>query len=162
MCPMTVYCHSSVGATGESLCSFGVFCLFCCSYMSCLHACSMMLLHPLFSYYADQMNRKSQYKWCAIIFVKKSYVKLESFNSPVAGSTKQQCWHIMDIFSCCLLELVSMVSYVPQESDPVVAKLYDSTEEGMKVTRNKGDKFCAVFRRIQDPLLTVNTLDNNT
>lgn len=35
--------------------------------------------------------------------------------------------------------------------DPVVEKLYQSTEEGQKVTRNKGVKLVAVFRRIQDP-----------
>ena len=33
--------------------------------------------------------------------------------------------------------------------DPVVAKLYESTEEGQKVTRNDGEKWCAVFRRVQ-------------
>lgn len=36
-----------------------------------------------------------------------------------------------------------------QDSDPVVEKLYESSEEGLKVTRNKGDKFVAVFRRIK-------------
>ncbi|PSN35443.1 hypothetical protein C0J52_22995 [Blattella germanica] len=39
-------------------------------------------------------------------------------------------------------------------SDPIVEKLYDSSEEGQKVTRNKGDKFLAVFRRIPDPYET--------
>ncbi|XP_046478128.1 tRNA (guanine-N(7)-)-methyltransferase isoform X4 [Neodiprion pinetum] len=38
-------------------------------------------------------------------------------------------------------------------SDPIVAKLYESTEEGQKVTRNKGNKFPAVFRRIPDPFV---------
>lgn len=37
-----------------------------------------------------------------------------------------------------------------QDTDPIVPKLYESTEEGQKVTRNKGDKFLAVFRRIPD------------
>ena len=40
------------------------------------------------------------------------------------------------------------------EADPVVAKLYESTEEGQKVTRlaRFGDsKWCAVFKRIPDP-----------
>ena len=36
----------------------------------------------------------------------------------------------------------------------MVEKLYESTEEGKKVTRNKGDKFPAVFRRIEDPALS--------
>lgn len=35
--------------------------------------------------------------------------------------------------------------------DVVVEKLYTSTEEGQKVTRNKGDKFLAVFKRVSDP-----------
>lgn len=38
--------------------------------------------------------------------------------------------------------------------DPVVEKLYQSTEEGQKVTRNKGIKLVAVFRRIKDPYVT--------
>lgn len=44
-----------------------------------------------------------------------------------------------------------MITFVVflQESDPVVEKLYETSEEGQKVTRNKGDKFVAVFRRIK-------------
>lgn len=38
-----------------------------------------------------------------------------------------------------------------QETDPVISKIYDSTEEGQKVTRNSGEKYLAVFRRIVDP-----------
>jgi len=34
------------------------------------------------------------------------------------------------------------------KSDIVAEKILDSTEEGKKVTRNKGDKFMKVFRRI--------------
>jgi len=37
------------------------------------------------------------------------------------------------------------------KDDPVVALLGESTEEGQKVTRMKGDKFPAVFRRVSDP-----------
>ena len=37
------------------------------------------------------------------------------------------------------------------KQDPVVAKLYESTEEGQKVSRAEGQKWCAVFRRIPDP-----------
>lgn len=39
------------------------------------------------------------------------------------------------------------------EDDPVVEKLFQSSEEGQKVTRNNGEKFLAVFRRINDPNL---------
>ena len=47
----------------------------------------------------------------------------------------------------------SMFDYVfafEQDEDPVVFKLYESTEEGKKVTRNNGEKFAAVFTRIAD------------
>ncbi|XP_014784953.1 tRNA (guanine-N(7)-)-methyltransferase isoform X1 [Octopus bimaculoides] len=40
------------------------------------------------------------------------------------------------------------------QSDVVIEKLYESTEEGQKVTRNKGEKFLAVFRRINDPYVS--------
>lgn len=47
-----------------------------------------------------------------------------------------------------------VLSSIPKAQDPVVEKLYQSTEEGQKVTRNKGVKLVAVFRRIQDPYVT--------
>ena len=37
------------------------------------------------------------------------------------------------------------------KADPVVELLYESTEEGQKVTRNQGSKWPAVFRRLPDP-----------
>ncbi|VDP10310.1 unnamed protein product [Heligmosomoides polygyrus] len=40
-----------------------------------------------------------------------------------------------------------------EELDPVVPLLFESTEEGQKVSRNEGEKFPAVFRRKPDPLL---------
>ena len=33
--------------------------------------------------------------------------------------------------------------------DPVVEKLFESTEEGQKVSRNDGEKWCSVFRRVE-------------
>lgn len=38
-----------------------------------------------------------------------------------------------------------------KESDPVMPLLFDSTEEGKKVTRMGGQKFAAVFLRVPDP-----------
>lgn len=37
------------------------------------------------------------------------------------------------------------------KEDDLVEMLHDSTEEGMKVTRNEGSKWPAVFRRLPDP-----------
>jgi len=38
-------------------------------------------------------------------------------------------------------------------ADNVVEKLYESSEEGQKVSRIQGEKWAAVFERVKDPLL---------
>lgn len=38
-----------------------------------------------------------------------------------------------------------------QEVDECVAVMREETEEGKKVTRNKGNKYVALFRRREDP-----------
>lgn len=40
---------------------------------------------------------------------------------------------------------------VEQEADECVKIMRDKTEEGMKVERNKGPKYVALFRRLEDP-----------
>ena len=47
--------------------------------------------------------------------------------------------------------LFRRLSPAEQEEDPVVAKLFESSEEGQKVSRNNGQKWCAVFQRVDDP-----------
>ncbi|KAK4175565.1 putative tRNA methyltransferase [Triangularia setosa] len=39
-----------------------------------------------------------------------------------------------------------------QEADPCVEIMRNATEEGKKVERNKGEKFVALFRRLEDPV----------
>ena len=46
--------------------------------------------------------------------------------------------------------LFRRLSAAEQDSDPVVEKLFESSEEGQKVSRNQGQKWCAVFERVQD------------
>ena len=41
--------------------------------------------------------------------------------------------------------------FTMQDADPVAALIRDSTEEGKKVTRNNGQKWEAIFRRVEDP-----------
>ena len=48
-------------------------------------------------------------------------------------------------------DLFERVSEEELERDPSVQVMKDATEEGKKVTRNKGHKFVAVFRRKADP-----------
>ena len=43
------------------------------------------------------------------------------------------------------------VSEEEQEADECVQVMKTETEEGMKVTRNGGQKFVALFRRLEDP-----------
>ncbi|KAG8233502.1 hypothetical protein J437_LFUL011663, partial [Ladona fulva] len=59
-------------------------------------------------------------------------------------------WMVMHFVTHPLFERCSEDD---MKSDPIVTHLYDSSEEGKKVTRNRGDKFLAVFRRIEGPPL---------
>ncbi|THV87755.1 hypothetical protein D6C90_00337 [Aureobasidium pullulans] len=43
------------------------------------------------------------------------------------------------------------VSEAEQEADECVAVMREETEEGKKVTRNKGNKYVALFKRLEDP-----------
>jgi len=54
------------------------------------------------------------------------------------------------------LNLHPLFEYIPTEEllaakDPVLLAAMTSTEEGMKVERNKGSKWAGCFRRIEDP-----------
>lgn len=48
-----------------------------------------------------------------------------------------------------------LFEHIPTEElekvDPIVDQIRNATEEGKKVTRNKGDKFVACFRRLETP-----------
>lgn len=57
-------------------------------------------------------------------------------------------WMVLHILAHPLFEKLTEAEI---EKDPVVAMLFDSTEEGQKVTRNSGKKFPAVFRRVENP-----------
>lgn len=89
--------------------------------------------------------------WCCILK-----------NIPYLKGYLKQNWYVNHNFSIitgiyfelilCPCSLVYTLCFIClfQSSDPIVEKLYESTEEGKKVTRNNGDKFLAVFRRIPD------------
>ncbi|PVU90544.1 hypothetical protein BB561_004833 [Smittium simulii] len=52
------------------------------------------------------------------------------------------------------LDSFPLFEYIPEielASDEVVNCVYNSTEEGKKVSRNNGQKFLACYRRIEDP-----------
>ena len=62
---------------------------------------------------------------------------------------------VLDLFEWMVLHLTEhplfkRLDEAKLKQDPVVDKLYESTEEGQKVTRNVGSKWCAVFVRVAD------------
>jgi tRNA (guanine-N7-)-methyltransferase len=51
------------------------------------------------------------------------------------------------------LKIHPLFEYIPTEEladDPILEAARTSTEEGKKVERNRGDKWVACFRRIED------------
>jgi len=51
---------------------------------------------------------------------------------------------------------------VIQDADPVAVQIRESTEEGKKVSRNHGDKWEAVFRRVEDSYSANETTDEGS
>jgi tRNA (guanine-N7-)-methyltransferase len=56
------------------------------------------------------------------------------------------------------LNLHPSFEYIPTEhllaaDDPVLKSAMTSTEEGIKVARNKGSKWAGCFRRLEDPVV---------
>ena len=57
-------------------------------------------------------------------------------------------WMVQHLEAHPLFERVSLED---QEADPCVTVMRSETEEGKKVERNKGEKYVALFRRLEDP-----------
>jgi len=51
---------------------------------------------------------------------------------------------------------------VIQDADPVAVQIRESTEEGKKVSRNHGDKWEAIFRRVEDSYSANETTDEGS
>ncbi|KAI5719986.1 hypothetical protein M8J77_000206 [Diaphorina citri] len=111
-------------------------------------------LKKMFFLYPDPHFKRCKYKWRIInqnLLSEYAYVLSEGGIVYTITDVKDLHDWIVSHFTehplfveCDLEEL--------KRTDPVVDKLYQSTEEGQKVTRNKGEKFCAVFRRVRDPV----------
>jgi tRNA (guanine-N7-)-methyltransferase len=50
-----------------------------------------------------------------------------------------------------LFERITEEDLIKDGKGPILDAMKSDTEEGKKVTRNKGDKWVACFRRIEDP-----------
>jgi len=107
-------------------------------------------LTKMFFLYPDPHFKKSKHKWRIIsetLLSEYAYVLAEGGLVYTVTDVKDlHDWMVTHISSHPLFEVVDDAELA---SDIVAEKILDSTEEGKKVTRNKGDKFAKVFRRIK-------------
>lgn len=115
-------------------------------------------LKKMFFLYPDPHFKKSKHKWRIIsksLLAEYAYVLAEgAVVYTITDVEDLHNWIVKHFQEHPLFEEVAKEDLV---ADPVVEKLYESTEEGQKVTRNKGDKFLAVFKRIADPYLELSS-----
>ncbi|CAH0555011.1 unnamed protein product [Brassicogethes aeneus] len=109
-------------------------------------------LTKMFFLYPDPHFKKAKHKWRIInqcLLAEYAYVmSVGGIIYTVTDVKDLHEWMVQHITEHPLFKRVGEDELV---QDPVVSKLFSSSEEGQKVTRNNGDKFLAVFRRISDP-----------
>ncbi|XP_060868007.1 tRNA (guanine-N(7)-)-methyltransferase [Metopolophium dirhodum] len=109
-------------------------------------------IKKMFFLYPDPHFKKSKHKWRIIndtTLSEYAYVLAEEALVYTVTDVKDLHEWMVQHFS--EHGLFKRVEDGDLKDDPVVDKLYASSEEGKKVTRNNGDKFLAVFMRIKDP-----------
>uniref|UniRef100_A0A8D8ZR08 tRNA (guanine-N(7)-)-methyltransferase n=1 Tax=Cacopsylla melanoneura TaxID=428564 RepID=A0A8D8ZR08_9HEMI len=114
-------------------------------------------LTKMFFLYPDPHFKRCKYKWRIInshLLAEYAYILAEQGIVYTITDVKDLYEWIVEHFNKHpLFEQLDVEEL--KKTDPVVEKLYQSTEEGQKVTRNQGEKFCAVFRRIRTPRVRV-------
>jgi len=108
-------------------------------------------LSKMFFLYPDPHFKKAKHKWRIInsaLLTEYSYVLREG--GRIYTITDVEELHLWIVQHFQKHPLYKQLSEEALKSDPIVEKLYESSEEGQKVTRNHGDKFVAVFERIHD------------
>lgn len=108
-------------------------------------------LKKMFFLYPDPHFKKAKHKWRIInkwLLSEYAYVLAEQGIVYTITDVKDlNEWMVLHFEEHPLFERISDEEL---KADPIIEKLYESTEEGKKVTRNNGDKFLAVYRRIPD------------
>lgn len=110
-------------------------------------------LEKMFFLFPDPHFKKAKHKWRIIndtLLAEYAYVLKEDEGHLYTVTDVKDLfdWMTMHLENHPLFERLSEEEL---KQDPVVTKLYESTEEGQKVSRAQGQKWCAVFRRISDP-----------
>lgn len=112
-------------------------------------------LTKMFFLFPDPHFKKQKHKWRIIskqLLAEYAYVlQIGGLVYTITDVKDLHQWMVTHLEQHPLFERVSDEEL---KDDIVVDKLYDSTEEGKKVTRNNGEKFLAVFRRVEDPFIS--------
>ncbi|XP_065175217.1 tRNA (guanine-N(7)-)-methyltransferase-like [Sycon ciliatum] len=109
-------------------------------------------LSKMFFLFPDPHFKKCKHKWRIIsptLLAEYAYVLRE-------GGIVYTVTDVLDLhewMAKCLDEHALFKRLTDEElaDDPIVPVLFNSSEEGKKVSRNSGDKHLAVYRRIADP-----------
>ncbi|RWS10278.1 tRNA (guanine-N(7)-)-methyltransferase-like isoform X1 [Dinothrombium tinctorium] len=108
-------------------------------------------LRKLFFLFPDPHFKKQKHKWRIIsyqLLAEYAYVLAVDGIVYIATDVKELYDWMLEHFN--QFPLFERLSEEETNNDPIVPLLFDSTEEGKKVTRNGGEKYIAVFRRIED------------
>ncbi|XP_063531058.1 tRNA (guanine-N(7)-)-methyltransferase [Cydia strobilella] len=113
-------------------------------------------LKKMFFLYPDPHFKKAKHKWRIINkWLLSEYAYMLAEQGIVYTITDVKDLHDWMVTHFEDHPLFEKISDEELKSDPIVEKLYESTEEGQKVTRNNGDKFLAVYRRISDGMAKI-------
>ncbi|OQR77428.1 tRNA (guanine-N(7)-)-methyltransferase-like [Tropilaelaps mercedesae] len=116
-------------------------------------------LQKMFFLFPDPHFKRTKHKWRIIsqqLLAEYAYVlAIDGRLYTITDVLDLHEWMVMHINQHPLFERISDEEL---KEDPVTEKLYDSTEEGKKVSRNAGKKYPAVFRRINSNLRNPFTL----
>lgn len=106
-------------------------------------------LSKMFFMFPDPHFKKSKHKWRIInsqLLAEYAYVLKEG--GLVYTITDVEDLHLWMVSHLTMHPLFQRVPAAELTGDVIVSHLYTSSEEGQKVTRNHGDKWLAVFRRV--------------
>lgn len=120
-------------------------------------------LSKMFFLYPDPHFKKAKHKWRII---NKQLLAEYAYILRVDGLV-YTCTDVLDLhqWMCSCFEQFPLFQRIDNDdpvlkNDPCIEHVVGSTEEGKKVERNKGDKYLAVFRRIEDPMMIKSTPDS--
>ncbi|XP_034101702.1 tRNA (guanine-N(7)-)-methyltransferase [Drosophila albomicans] len=106
-------------------------------------------LEKMFFLYPDPHFKRAKHKWRIINQALLSeYAYVLRSGGLVYTMTDVEDLHKWIVSHMTQHPLYERLSETEANEDPITPKLYQSSEEGAKVVRNKGDHFLAIFRRL--------------